>query len=471
MQGNILSAGSAQGIILGDDGVRYTFTPAGWRDPNISPQVGMRVDFEVRGSHAVGLYPVSGSAPPSSPAPAPGVPSQPPPHAAVAPPTVSSIQPTGAPTPVPSSQQGAPPVQPPPPERRRFGSRWWHWTLAGVGVVVVALVVVGAFFLELFGSSGPPEGREIARHTHEGRTYVLVEYGNELAIFSESGSPVGQPDLAEEILRSYVWREVIQDFEIEQLNDVAQRVQRMDDSVSDLRGLSNGVVSVFDQLYDMEATVPLLGSVSAMDIVRESLPAVGYAEDRIRSLDSELNDLRNNAASLTGASRQIRNADLLSVSGKEMNALFAVASEAATDLEGTAGSVQESVSQVEDAVGDLSAALRAGSDTPLIGDALGGFARQAERFESELSSLSTMLGGLESDLGTLGGDLEGALESAENALRANMERWLVEPYDAQWPPPADEDPAAGKQKEAVPTVAEQSTTVGQQAAGSGMESQ
>ena len=31
MQGVILSAGTAQGTILGDDGNRYAFTPLGWR--------------------------------------------------------------------------------------------------------------------------------------------------------------------------------------------------------------------------------------------------------------------------------------------------------------------------------------------------------------------------------------------------------------------------------------------------------
>ena len=79
MQGVILSAGTAQGLILGDDGVRYTFTPLGWQDEGASPQPGMRVDFEVRGSQAVGVYPVPGGAPPSSAA---GAPPDPRPHRA-----------------------------------------------------------------------------------------------------------------------------------------------------------------------------------------------------------------------------------------------------------------------------------------------------------------------------------------------------------------------------------------------------
>ena len=67
MQGSIISVASAggQGLILGADGVHYTYTPAGWRDPSLRAAPGMKVDFEVRGSHAVGMYPMPGATPPA----------------------------------------------------------------------------------------------------------------------------------------------------------------------------------------------------------------------------------------------------------------------------------------------------------------------------------------------------------------------------------------------------------------------
>ena len=55
-----------QGVILGDDGGRYTFTPAGWRDPSVRAVAGMRVDFEARDAHAVSIYPVPGAVPTAS---------------------------------------------------------------------------------------------------------------------------------------------------------------------------------------------------------------------------------------------------------------------------------------------------------------------------------------------------------------------------------------------------------------------
>ena len=55
MRGVILSAGTAQGIIIGDDGRRYTFTLTEWRDEDVNPGVGIRVDFTDQWPHAEGV--------------------------------------------------------------------------------------------------------------------------------------------------------------------------------------------------------------------------------------------------------------------------------------------------------------------------------------------------------------------------------------------------------------------------------
>ena len=207
MQGVIVSAGSAQGLILGDDGARYTFTPLGWSDSSAGPAVGMRVEFEARGSHAVGIVPIPGATPGPEGRPV-AFPAQPEPASYA----------TG----------GSAPAQPPTPAPariREFGKRWWRWALAGGGALAVVLAVAVAFLLGFIGTSGTPEGREIARHTHEGQTYALVEYGNELAIFSESGAPVGERELAGDILRSYAWRQAIEDFDVEELRDVSEKAR------------------------------------------------------------------------------------------------------------------------------------------------------------------------------------------------------------------------------------------------------
>ena len=67
MQGQILTTDSTRNIILGDDGVRYTFISHDWQSEDKEPEVGMRVDFEVQGSEAVDIYPIPGAAstPPS----------------------------------------------------------------------------------------------------------------------------------------------------------------------------------------------------------------------------------------------------------------------------------------------------------------------------------------------------------------------------------------------------------------------
>ena len=67
MQGTVLNiAGQGgQGVILGDDGSRYTYTLLGWRDSTVTAFPGMKVDFEIRGTHAVGVYPLPGQVPPA----------------------------------------------------------------------------------------------------------------------------------------------------------------------------------------------------------------------------------------------------------------------------------------------------------------------------------------------------------------------------------------------------------------------
>lgn len=91
MQGALLSvaAPNSQGLILGDDGVHYTYALADWRNPVLSASPGMKVDFEVSGSQAVGVYPLPEAAPPPT--------AQQPPTAPVA----------GAASPVPPPQPAA----------------------------------------------------------------------------------------------------------------------------------------------------------------------------------------------------------------------------------------------------------------------------------------------------------------------------------------------------------------------------
>ena len=62
MRGSIRSVASAssQGVILGDDGSRYTFTIQGWRDESSPAVEGMVVEFENRGTRATGVRPVPG---------------------------------------------------------------------------------------------------------------------------------------------------------------------------------------------------------------------------------------------------------------------------------------------------------------------------------------------------------------------------------------------------------------------------
>ena len=157
MQGVILSAGRVQSLILGDDGLRYTFTPLDWQNDDISPAFGIRVDFEVQDSRAVSVYSIPGAPPapisaetPTLPVVTDGYPNQstqsPPAH-----PTMAGALPT---------QTSPVPQQPPqPPTKSGFGRKWWYWALSGGAVLIVA-GVIGAIALGIFPMSDSPGGTE-----------------------------------------------------------------------------------------------------------------------------------------------------------------------------------------------------------------------------------------------------------------------------------------------------------------------
>ena len=161
MKGTILSVAStsSQGVILGDDGVQYTYTPFGWRDSTVAPAPGMAVDFEVRGSHAVGIYPLPGASPSYvNPAQA-----QPPAQAPSAPQPIPAQQfPTATPVPQPSgaqrtnghSQSTAPVEQ---------ASRSGALIKTLVAIVVVGAIGVGAFLFFQQARSDEEIALEVAR--------------------------------------------------------------------------------------------------------------------------------------------------------------------------------------------------------------------------------------------------------------------------------------------------------------------
>jgi len=60
-------------MIAGDDGTRYRFTPDDWAHRG-EPAVGMYVDFETQENRALSIFPVPGTTPAKSVAPAPPVP-------------------------------------------------------------------------------------------------------------------------------------------------------------------------------------------------------------------------------------------------------------------------------------------------------------------------------------------------------------------------------------------------------------
>ena len=60
-----------------------------------------------------------------------------------------------------------------------------------------------------------PPGRELAQRAHNGEWYTVVEYDDKLAAFTASRSPFANASLAGEVLRSYGWRQTLENLDLE----------------------------------------------------------------------------------------------------------------------------------------------------------------------------------------------------------------------------------------------------------------
>ncbi len=117
MRGQILSASTDRsGIVLDDNGARYTFVSDEWRNVSVRAEPGMTVEFIPQGSMATNIQPAA--IPTNSAPPAPAATNYRP---AAPAPAATNYQPA-APAPAAANYQAAPPPPPPPPAPRQAWS-------------------------------------------------------------------------------------------------------------------------------------------------------------------------------------------------------------------------------------------------------------------------------------------------------------------------------------------------------------
>ena len=297
---------------------------------------------------------------------------------------------------------------------------------------VVERVVEKEVVREVVLTPETPPGRELAQQVHEGEVYTLVEYDDRLAVFTGSGSPVTDPGLANDVLRSYAWGQTVESLDLGAMSDAVDVVQGVDDRLSGVREASNDMVAVFDELEALSADVPLLGRVSAMDVLAETYPGVGAAADAIRSLDDELNSIGRDTALLSGTLERITTLDPSGVSGDDVESIFQDAAEASGDMEDRARSARSRVTDVLDGARDLEGALWEASGTPVIGETIGEAAGTTGVFAAEMSNLADLLQEYVDTLGSLTGQFGDSLDAADRTHQAYVARWLQVPYDKSW---------------------------------------
>ena len=272
-----------------------------------------------------------------------------------------------------------------------------------------------------------PSGLELARLTHEGETYTLVEYDSKIVVFSESGSPVTSPRLADDVLRSYAWGEVLEGFDTYGMQDALEVVQDFEHSMSGFRDSTGDAVNMFDQLEALSAEVPLLGRVSAIDVISFTYEEVDLAVTAIRSLHAELNSLGKNSSDLGEAIDRISEIDPSEVSGGQVENLFGTTAKTSREMQARVESSKDRISDVRDFARALENAMRQTSDTPIIGETLAESAETAGEFQSNLSDFTDELRSVENELDYLADEFQGALNAGERTHEKFMERWLQNP--------------------------------------------
>lgn len=283
---------------------------------------------------------------------------------------------------------------------------------------------------------GAPVGQEVFRHDFDGEIYVFVEYGDELAVFDGSGRPVSAKRNADAALRSYAWTRAFDAADMSGLTQVADRAGELDSDIANVRSASNAVVEWLDELDGIGASIPLMGRVSAMDLVESAYPGVDALGGVMRDLDSRLNDWGADSENLSNAAASLQSlSSSLHLDADDVESAFKNADSAARGLVNTIGEIESSLDNARDNVSRLERALRSASDTPVIGGGLESLADNiGGAVDDALSGLAASLSDLKGDLNSVLTNFGAGASQAETTYGDYADRWMEAPPDASWPP-------------------------------------
>ena len=237
---------------------------------------------------------------------------------------------------------------------------------------------------------------------------------------------------ASEVLRSYTWGQTISGLDVASMTADARATQDFSDELDDARMASNTAAKTLDDIESLNADVPLLGEVSAIDVLAQIYPSVRTAVNAIRYLDSLLNSIKANADSLSASVTRIAGADAASVSGADMDALFGESLTAARDMQADIRPANDTIEGVREAAKALKDALEQAESTPVIGEDLAGYADDVGRLEEQLADAVSSLEASQVSLASLSERLEASISATDSDHAAHLDRWVQKPYHATW---------------------------------------
>ena len=273
----------------------------------------------------------------------------------------------------------------------------------------------------------PAAGEELSKLTFNDEVYTLIEYDAKIAVFSETGSPVTSPNLVSELLYSYSWQDTLKNLDLDEINNAQEAVREFDFRLSGIRGMSGDTVATLGQLETLNAEVPLLGKVSALDVIGLAHSGMGDTIEALRIMDAELASLHSDSAALEEVVESISEIDVSETSGTEAEALFMTAGRAASEMRSKIQPLSSKAAEAQGLAGALEKALRQAADTPAIGDTLGEYAETVQSFRNELYDFSSLLHSVEDRLDFLATEFQASIETSGRAHKTYLERWLQNP--------------------------------------------
>jgi hypothetical protein len=242
-------------------------------------------------------------------------------------------------------------------------------------------------------------------------TYYVIQYENRLPfasgieVISERGTLVKNASTARSVFRSIGWQEAasyIKASDIDTLRNILEISEEIDALISPVRTATNYVIDAVDSLDGIAVNIPLIGRISAWDVVKDAYPQVTGLESMLRSLNDDLDDWGEASSTLAKSiPKAIEGLQRVAGGGELAPDLQKEVGNSISGLSTLKGKTDKVTDILADAISTLSSAengLRRAADNKYVGQYISPIANYVGDLRDDVDSLRTSAQSFSSDL-------------------------------------------------------------------------